>query len=197
MTQTTIDDICSNRHQGNEHSRRANPDSKSKQRSRLAVLEVIREFGGATVKEIAAELDTLPNCISGRITELKREGMIITRGRRNRCGINFIAYTSESASFLNQSHHPGNCCLMVAAVSSSYGILDVLVGVILFFSACLVVPGGMIWMARSTLFPRYNQDLEINQKVETRPISLSELKGRNSKEAELLDTTPAETLGRA
>lgn len=196
MTQMTIDDICSNRHQGNEQSRRANPTANSKQRSRLAVLEVIREFGGATVKEIAAELDTLPNCISGRITELKRDGKIITRGRRNRCGINFIAYTSESASFLNQPRNAGNCCLMVAAVSSSYGLQDVLVGVLLFISACLVVPGGMIWMVRSTLFPRYNQQLKNKQSIEYTPMSLGGLEALNSNKTIVLDSTEVESSGR-
>ena len=97
MTQMTIDDICSNRHQGNKNSRLANPSSRSKRRSQLAVLEVIQRTGGATLKEIAAELGTLPNCISGRITELKRSGSIITRGRRGGCGINSITGIGEEA----------------------------------------------------------------------------------------------------
>lgn len=197
MTQMTIDDICSNRHQGNEHSERVNPSSRSKRRAQLAVFEIIRQRGGATLKEIAAELDTLPNCISGRITELKKAGVVIARGRRGGCGINFITDTDETDSFLNKPHQASSCCLVVAAVSSSYGLQDVLVSVLLFISASLVVPGGMIWMVRSSLFPRYNQELKDKQSITNRSMSLGGLEASNSKEAVVLDTTPAESLGRA
>ncbi len=80
----SVDDICQNRHKGNEESRAAFDTIKgtlSVQQER--VLRAIRDSDtGLTVDEIAVNLGATPNQISGRASELKRQGRIIKAGTR-------------------------------------------------------------------------------------------------------------------
>ena len=84
IEQLTLDDICANRHGGNTESVEANPNPNAKERDRLFVLREVRGVGarGITLDELCAACGRLPNQLSGRFTELKRAGEIMTRGRR-------------------------------------------------------------------------------------------------------------------
>lgn len=90
MNGTLETDVCDARHQGNAASIDANPDSSDKQRDRELVLKIINNSLGVTSKEIAEQMGKSLNCISGRISELKRSDLIEVFGRRDKCGINFI-----------------------------------------------------------------------------------------------------------
>jgi len=83
MTQET--DICRNRHRGN-------PESEAAFKSIVAGLPFMRaevllrihkaDLAGLTVHELAEQLGTTPNTVSGRLTELKKEGRIRKVGMR-------------------------------------------------------------------------------------------------------------------
>src|SRR3954466_11359493 len=77
-------DICANRHRGNAESVQANPGALSKAERRALVLRTIAKHGshGATCDEIAVELKTTPNCVSGRLTELRKDFRIMRKGTR-------------------------------------------------------------------------------------------------------------------
>jgi len=78
-------DITKNRHGGNEQSNDAFQKIESSLPERRAgVLLLIQNGGltGLTVHEAAKLLDTTPNAVSGRFTELKRSGLIEQIGRR-------------------------------------------------------------------------------------------------------------------
>lgn len=80
---STKRDICANRHRGDRESQQAF-ERVDTERDRAVVLEIIQEQGanGATLDEISAKLDRPPNCLSGRITELKTSGLIRPSGSR-------------------------------------------------------------------------------------------------------------------
>ena len=92
MIQQTFEDACASRHRGNENSRLANPSKRSKTLTQRHILEIIGATleTGATLKEISRAMHTTPNCISGRLTELKASGAVIVTGRRDKCGINYL-----------------------------------------------------------------------------------------------------------
>lgn len=50
------------------------------------MLELIRNAGreGMTVHEVAARLERTPNCVSGRLSELSKAGLIRRSGRRRK-----------------------------------------------------------------------------------------------------------------
>lgn len=76
-------DICRKRHGGARNSERANDRIQSfKPTLRNRVLAYIRlnDDRGATSHEIAAALNKPIHCISGRISELKRDSMVIDTG---------------------------------------------------------------------------------------------------------------------
>ncbi len=81
-------DITARRHKGNEQSTAAFHVIKDKITEKQAkVLEVIRWFSsgncqGVTAEQIADELQTTVNAISGRVSELKRDGKIYKSGTR-------------------------------------------------------------------------------------------------------------------
>lgn len=80
-------DVCSSRHRGNVQSVEANPASVDKLRDRTIILGLIRNARGITSKEIAEAMGRPLNCISGRISELKTDQKIATRGSRDGCSI--------------------------------------------------------------------------------------------------------------
>ena len=88
MNELEHTDICQNRHKNNVNSIRVNPSPKFKERDRAKVYEIIkRRVTGITSKEIAGLMDRRLNCISGRISELKQSGLVVSEGRRGDCGI--------------------------------------------------------------------------------------------------------------
>tara|TARA_R100001244_G_C5140148_1_gene127695 strand:- start:208 stop:516 length:309 start_codon:yes stop_codon:yes gene_type:complete len=83
MTMET--DICRNRHQGNPQSEAAFIKIRCDIPFRRGLcLVLIHNAGskGLTVHELAKLLETTPNAVSGRLTELKREGLISKIGTR-------------------------------------------------------------------------------------------------------------------
>jgi hypothetical protein len=71
----TSDDICYNKHQGNEQSTTANKQVQ-KENDRAKIVKYFQEFSTGTLKEVANHLDKQLNQISGRFTELKADEII-------------------------------------------------------------------------------------------------------------------------
>ena len=108
--------------------------------------------------------------------------------------------TNEGASFFKQPYASASHCLMLGALSPNpQGLQSVLVGATLFLLLCSIVPGWMIWATRRSLFPRYNQiHNNNNKKLAQTSGSLDGLGIRNSKETSVLDRNArVESLGRA
>ena len=81
------DDVCFNRHGGNEQSITAN-QVINKDNDRALVLKFITEHKTAHSKQIARYLGKQLNCISGRLTELKADNLIIETGdRKEGCAV--------------------------------------------------------------------------------------------------------------
>ena len=84
----TKEDICARKHRGNAQSVAANETAKpTKARQRERVLQACKMFGGVTCRELADLWRVGMNQISGRFSELKREGLIEKVGTRKGCGI--------------------------------------------------------------------------------------------------------------
>ena len=82
---TMESDICQNRHRGNRQSQSAFESIRDDLPARRALcLALIHNAAsqGLTVHELAELLETTPNAVSGRLTELKREGLICKIGTR-------------------------------------------------------------------------------------------------------------------
>lgn len=85
MTQPTLFDPCQNKHGGNAESeasyQRAGKTAKVR---REQILDLIERRGtyGATAKEAAICLAVPLNALSGRFTELKTSGAIVTTDQR-------------------------------------------------------------------------------------------------------------------
>jgi len=81
--QTTIFDVCSNRHGGNENSLEARKRTNAEQ-DRRRILAYIQSQGaeGATADQISLALGIIMNTVSGRCTELKAAGLVDTAGKR-------------------------------------------------------------------------------------------------------------------
>ena len=83
--QRAVNDICENRHKGNAESNAAFKVVKAGLTLKQSVvLKFIAQCGeiGATTDEVAAHFNSMPNEISGRMSELKRDGKIRADGRR-------------------------------------------------------------------------------------------------------------------
>jgi hypothetical protein len=79
------DDICASRHKGSEESEDAwDRIRELAAQSRRRVFRFIRSRGqyGATTDEVAAVFRVDPNAVSGRLTELKRDGLVVKSGVR-------------------------------------------------------------------------------------------------------------------
>ena len=78
--QTTFEnDERGNRNARDEAYRLKEPEMES---DRAKVYQEIVSNDGITLKEIADKWGCPPNCISGRITELKNDGFIIADGKK-------------------------------------------------------------------------------------------------------------------
>ncbi len=76
-------DITANRHKGNEQSTAAFHVIKDKiSASKERILNAIRRSDGLTCDELAVMFNATPNEISGRCSELKRDGKIYKSGTR-------------------------------------------------------------------------------------------------------------------
>jgi hypothetical protein len=83
------DDICHNRHGGNEQSNTANK-MVNKDNDRALVLKFITEHKTAYSKQIARYLGKQLNCISGWLSELKADNpplIIETGDRKEGCAV--------------------------------------------------------------------------------------------------------------
>ena len=83
-------DVCINRHHGNAQSSKAFESIRDSLTDKQeAALGYIRAQGarGATSQEYADSLSVSINVVSGRFSELKRDGMIAKAGSRNRGGV--------------------------------------------------------------------------------------------------------------
>lgn len=84
-----MEDITRNKHKGNEASVAAF-QRLEKVTSREAVLDAFRDLGGLSYsKQIAEHLNRDLHVISGRISELKRDGLLVSAdlGRLNGCEV--------------------------------------------------------------------------------------------------------------
>lgn len=81
--QRDLFDICQNKHGGDPESVAAHA-AGDKLRDRAVALEFIRLRGqtGATADEFAEHLGRQLNQVSGRFTELKRDGQIVASGAK-------------------------------------------------------------------------------------------------------------------
>jgi hypothetical protein len=97
----TEPDICKRKHGGNPQSVQANRRVQ-KERDRDTVLNLVAMAGpeGRTLDEVAAILDVAPNRISGRFTELKKDGKLIPTGctRNTRTGSPAMSYRKDSVA---------------------------------------------------------------------------------------------------
>jgi len=85
-------DICENRHGGNHESVSAfqstPEDERRFMRERIYRYALRKGDAGITTDEISMKAGLAPNCISGRISELKRDGLLVetSRHRKTRLG---------------------------------------------------------------------------------------------------------------
>jgi hypothetical protein len=109
-------DICSNRHRGAETSVLAHEKIKAhKSKQREKVYEFIRACAnrGATVDEIAAAWGVGSNQVSGRVTELLRDGLIVrdgktTRPTRSNCSASVLVVACPNCG-RSPNYCNGNC----------------------------------------------------------------------------------------
>lgn len=91
------DDICINKHKENSASNDANK-TVNKEVDRLRVLTIIKEQGQASSKMIARIMGKQLHQISGRISELKAEGVIENTGIRKE-GCSLLKVASKQLHF--------------------------------------------------------------------------------------------------
>lgn len=74
----THDDVCAARHKGADTSVQANKGVR-KEHDRATVLAWLKASGGdgMTLDELSIKMNRTPNCISGRLTELRVRELIV------------------------------------------------------------------------------------------------------------------------
>lgn len=88
MNQPDLFDICLNRHRGNQESREANRRvRKAEQRERALSAILDANSCGITCRELAERWGVGMNTISGRLSELKAEGLVVKAGVRDGCAV--------------------------------------------------------------------------------------------------------------
>ena len=94
MTQLLLNDVCYNRHGGNEQSVEANRHVDKQKQSKL-ILEALERVGEATCEQIEYAASLSHQSCSARISELKRDGKIVKVGtRKTRSGCSAAVYRS-------------------------------------------------------------------------------------------------------
>ncbi len=95
-------DICERKHGGNAESVAAFAqiaDTLPEQRRRVYELILSKGEYGATAQECADAFGVGINCVSGRLSELKRDGLIARVGTRNGGGVCVaIEYAAKEAA---------------------------------------------------------------------------------------------------
>ncbi len=94
-----LDDICRNKHGGNDFSEaaneRAHPKKAIMREQITAYMEVIAPR--VTMKDLCRAFDVFPHQISGRLSELKRDGVIEGTGdRRDGCEVLKLATDQQT-----------------------------------------------------------------------------------------------------
>ena len=74
-----MEDICKNKHRGNEQSITAN-EKVLKKKDRNFILEYLEKNGEGYSKNLARAMNKQLNQISGRLSELKADGLIEATG---------------------------------------------------------------------------------------------------------------------
>lgn len=81
-----VRDICENRHGGNAESAEAFRSTPAESRLKLqnAILLIAKASGsyGITTDEVAHRLSAMPNSISGRLSEMKRDWLLVETPHR-------------------------------------------------------------------------------------------------------------------
>lgn len=86
-------DICAGKHGGNPNSAAANPTDEAKGNMRSRIVEAIRSHGRLSLEQLCDLFAKSPNALSGRLSELKRDGVIVQVANRvNRNGANEAVY---------------------------------------------------------------------------------------------------------
>lgn len=98
----TLPDVCANKHGGNENSAAAYADTPQRKRDadRETIIGLARAAGpeGITCEEACDAMKTTPNVISGRFSELVRDGVLKRDGkRRTRSGCWAAVHVSHQA----------------------------------------------------------------------------------------------------
>lgn len=74
-------DICANKHGGNQESTEAHLSTPAEARRvmRETILRYAMRRGadGLTIDEVSRVVGLAPNCVSGRVSELKRDGLLV------------------------------------------------------------------------------------------------------------------------
>lgn len=79
-----LDDICANRHGGNECSREANRRVQ-KETDRMTIMTMLSlSVEGMTLDQLSYHCNRPPNQISGRLTELAASGLIVKTGKKRK-----------------------------------------------------------------------------------------------------------------
>lgn len=96
-------DVCENRHGGNSESMEAfvtTPATcRKKQRMAIQALAKQRGLRGITTDEVAQHFNATPNSVSGRLSELKRDGLLIETDRRRPTRLAKMARVLVAAEF--------------------------------------------------------------------------------------------------
>jgi predicted ArsR family transcriptional regulator len=96
-------DICENRHGGNPESVEAfltTPATcRTKQRLAIQTLAKQRGLRGITTDEVAQHFDAPPNSISGRLSELKRDGLLVETQQRRQTRMGKMARVLVAKEF--------------------------------------------------------------------------------------------------
>lgn len=100
-------DICEGKHQGNTQSRDAfRRLADALPAARLRVMEYIaaQEEQGATAQECANALGVAIHKVSGRFSELKRDGLIVKIGVRDHGGVCVAIQFATSSNVEDEAH---------------------------------------------------------------------------------------------
>lgn len=100
---TMEQDICFNKHGGNAESIEAfmTTPTACRTKQRLAIQALAKQCGlrGITTDEVAQHFSTMPNSISGRLSEMKRDGLLIETKQRRQTRMGKMARVLIAAEF--------------------------------------------------------------------------------------------------
>lgn len=98
-------DPSASRHKGNTESRAAFASTPEEEfaavRELIYRLAVKRRKTGITTDEVSVLINRSPNRISGRLTELKKEGRLVKSGRRRMTRLNKTAHVLVAPQYMD------------------------------------------------------------------------------------------------